>query len=243
MILGKSCKLIPVMIMNILLYRRRFAAHKYAVVAMVTFGITVFTLYAPKSSKASKGPEQSSLFGLGLLLISLTIDGATNSTQDEIFSRFKVSGSQMMLIMNSFSTIITLLAMVVPVPHIPLLSIGNSSSSTSELASALSFISSHPKVLQDILLYSLCGALGQLFIFDTLQHFGSLSLVTITVTRKLFTMVLSVVVYNHSLTMGQWAGVGLVFAAIGIEAQYKRKGGLSKKVVKEEESKARLKQI
>ena len=93
------------------------------------------------------------------------------------------------------------------------------------------------------MLYSACGALGQLFIFDTLEHFGSLTLVTLTVTRKLFTMVLSVVVYNHSLTFGQWVGVSMVFAAIGIEAQYKRKGGLSKKVVEHEQDKAKLKAL
>lgn len=47
---------------------------------------------------------------------------------------------------------------------------------------------------------------------------------TITLTRKLFTMVLSVVVYNHTLTMGQWLGAAVVFAGISVEAFVKRKG-------------------
>jgi solute carrier family 35 (UDP-galactose transporter), member B1 len=46
----------------------------------------------------------------------------------------------------------------------------------------------------------------------------------ITLTRKLFTMVLSVIVYNHKLTLGQWAGAAVVFAGIGVEAWVKRKG-------------------
>jgi solute carrier family 35 (UDP-galactose transporter), member B1 len=46
----------------------------------------------------------------------------------------------------------------------------------------------------------------------------------ITLTRKLFTMVLSVVVYNHKLTLGQWAGAAVVFAGIGVEAWVKRRG-------------------
>lgn len=207
---------------------------------MVTIGIAVFTLNQPTSSKKS-GPTNSSTLGLGLLFLSLVIDGLTNSSQDEIFTKFPVSGSQMMLLMNLFSTLITLASLIIPFPSIPLL--GIASSGTSELSTALSFITSHPAVLKDILLYSACGALGQLFIFDTLEHFGSLTLVTLTVTRKLFTMVLSVVVYNHSLTFGQWVGVGMVFLAIGIEAQYKRKGGLSKKVVEHEKDKARLKAL
>ena len=47
---------------------------------------------------------------------------------------------------------------------------------------------------------------------------------TITLTRKLFTMLLSVVVYKHQLTLGQWAGAGVVFAGISVEAFVKRKG-------------------
>lgn len=37
-------------------------------------------------------------------------------------------------------------------------------------------------------------------------------------------MVLSVVVYNHKLTLGQWAGAAVVFAGISVEAWVKRRG-------------------
>ena len=37
-------------------------------------------------------------------------------------------------------------------------------------------------------------------------------------------MLLSVVVYNHKLTAGQWVGTGIVFAGISVEALVKRKG-------------------
>ena len=40
-------------------------------------------------------------------------------------------------------------------------------------------------------------------------------------------MVLSVVVYSHSLTLGQWAGAAVVFAGISVEAWVERKGRLS----------------
>lgn len=42
-------------------------------------------------------------------------------------------------------------------------------------------------------------------------------------------MLLSVVVYNHKLTAGQWVGTGIVFAGISVEAWVKRTGkGASK---------------
>lgn len=37
-------------------------------------------------------------------------------------------------------------------------------------------------------------------------------------------MLLSVIVYNHKLTRGQWLGAGVVFAGISVEAFVKRKG-------------------
>lgn len=234
-ILGKSCKLVPVMLMNIILYRRKFALHKYIVVSTVTAGISLFMLYAPSSSgkASSKGASSNSLFGIGLLLVNLLVDGAINSTQDEVFVKYTMTGTQMMFFMNLFATIITLFTMLIPLPSIPILNPSTTTSAGhSELANALAFIHSHPKVLRDILLFSIAGATGQLFIFDTLENFGSLTLVTITVTRKLFTMLLSLVVFNHHLAFGQWVGVVTVFAGIGIEAYVKRQETLEKKRLK-----------
>lgn len=183
MVLGKSCKLVPVMIMNVLLYRRKFARHKYLVVAMVTLGITMFMGFGKeKPSKGGKASKSASgelsaytqLIGITYLLINLAIDGATNSTQDEIFARYKVTGQQMMFWINLFSTALTSVISVLPLPYIPVL---HPSSSGTELQGALEFIRTHPSVVVPLAQFALTGALGQLFIFETLQHFGSLTLV------------------------------------------------------------------
>ena len=52
----------------------------------------------------------------------------------------------------------------------------------------------------------------------TLATFSSLLLVTVTVTRKMLTMILSVVWFGHRLRGRQWAGVGLVFGGVAAEA-------------------------
>ncbi|KAH9933143.1 UAA transporter [Epithele typhae] len=246
MVLGKSCKLVPVMIMNVLLYRRKFARHKYIVVAMVTLGITMFMGFGkekPSKAKASAKGEPSAyaqLVGLTYLLINLAIDGATNSTQDEIFARYKVSGQQMMFWINLFCTALTSAISVVPLPHIPV--IHPSEGGTAELQVALEFLRTHPSAVVPLAQFAFTGALGQLFIFETLQHFGSLTLVTITLTRKLFTMLLSVIVYNHKLAPGQWGGAAVVFAGISVEAWVKRKDVHAKRVIQEKE-KARIKTL
>lgn len=53
----------------------------------------------------------------------------------------------------------------------------------------------------------------------TLSIFGSLFLVTVTVTRKMLTMIISVLWFGHSLSSMQWVGVACVFGGIGIEAE------------------------
>lgn len=183
MVLGKSCKLVPVMLMNVILYHRSFAPHKYLVVALVTTGITAFMFFGSESSKSKHGSKASSgttegwhsLIGMLYLLINLALDGATNSTQDEIFARYKVTGQQMMLWINLFCTLVTSVISVLPLPHIPILH--PSESGQTELAGAIEFIRNHPSVVSPLAQFAFTGALGQLFIFETLQHFGSLTLV------------------------------------------------------------------
>lgn len=169
------------MIMNVILYRRRFAPHKYLVVFMVTAGITIFMGFGgEKSGIVKKGspPSSSSLIGVSYLLINLAIDGATNSTQDEIFTRYKVTGQQMMFWINVMCTVITSLLSLLPLPYIPVLH--PSYGGQSELAGAVAFIREHPTIIAPIAQFALTGALGQLFIFETLQHFGSLTLVYVS---------------------------------------------------------------
>nr|CDI54000.1 related to HUT1-involved in UDP-galactose transport to the Golgi lumen [Melanopsichium pennsylvanicum 4] len=230
--LAKSCKLVPVLIMNVVLYRRKFAAYKYAVVGLVTLGIWLFMAFAPpKVGRKTKGPESSSLIGLLLCLFNLILDGATNSTQDEVFSKFgrkTVSAGQMMLVMNLISFLLMSLTLSVPLPLL------STPGQPTQLTLAIQFAKKHPEVWRDIIAYALAGAIGQVSIFETLERFGSLTLVSITVTRKLFTMLLSVVVYKHELALLQWVGVGVVFVGIGIEAREKRREGLAKKVVHDE---------
>ncbi|WVQ76863.1 hypothetical protein IAR50_006537 [Cryptococcus sp. DSM 104548] len=234
MVLGKSCKLIPVLLLNVLLYRRKFSSHKYVVVALVTVGISMFMLMAeaPKNKKGGADSVQ----GLVLLLVNLLIDGLTNSTQDQIFSSYPAyTGQQMMFTMALTTQTILLPLLLLPLPIHPLALLANLPSPvapsvpTSSLTFAspaalesVSFLLSHPAALPPLLAYALLGGLGQLFIFETIQHFGSLTLVMVTVTRKLFTMLLSVFVFEHKLTPGQWGGVGVVFAGIGVEAAQKR---------------------
>ncbi|KAL8638657.1 MAG: hypothetical protein Q9228_004207, partial [Teloschistes exilis] len=207
-ILAKSCKLLPVMFLHLTIFRKRYPLYKYLVVFLVTAGVAVFTLYHPSTSKKSSSSKNAnnSLWGLSLLGINLLFDGLTNSTQDHIFTAFRpYSGPQMMVAQNLLSTLLTTTYLVLSpllAQQTPLFSLLNisSASSTNELSAALTFIRTNPSVGKDILLFAVCGAVGQIFIYYTLAKFSSLLLVTVTVTRKMLTMMLSVLWFGHRLS-------------------------------------------
>ncbi|KAJ9315783.1 hypothetical protein DTO271D3_4039 [Paecilomyces variotii] len=246
-ILAKSCKLLPVMFLHLAIFRKRYPLYKYGVVLLVTLGVATFTLYHPGTSKkvaaasANKASSGSSAYGLFLLSINLLLDGLTNTTQDHVFSSphlyTKFSGPQMMVAQNVLSTVLTAVYLLV-MPYLSnsvilsILPLPIPPSTGSELSSAISFLSRHPQALKDVLGFSICGAIGQLFIFHTLSRFSSLLLVTVTVTRKMLTMLLSVFWFGHSLSRGQWLGVALVFGGVGAEGIVQRQEKKAKEKAK-----------
>lgn len=207
--IGKSCKLVPVVVMNFLIYRKTFPLKTYLIVLLITAGVSLFMFLDPKKKKES-GVESSSLYGLFLLSINLALDGAYNSSQDQVFHKFKIRGTSMMALMNWYSFLLMTSFLLIN-PY------------SSELSDAILFCKANPAVIYDVLLFALAGALGQCFIFLTLESFGSLVLVTVTVTRKMFSILLSVFWFGHNLALEQWLSVGLVFLAIAWEASGKYK--------------------
>ncbi|KAG4424949.1 hypothetical protein IFR04_001920 [Cadophora malorum] len=246
-ILAKSCKLLPVMFLHITLFQRRYPLYKYLVVLAVTSGVAVFTLHAgsgkahSKPSKAAINPDRNSTWGLLLLGINLLFDGLTNTTQDYIFQTFQpYKGPQMMCANNIMSTLLTFSYLALS-PYLVHTGVGEylgmdlaAGGGGGEFKAALGFMARHPGVWYDVLGFAICGAVGQVFIFYTLSTFSSLLLVTITVTRKMLTMILSVVWFGHTLGGKQWMGVGLVFGGIGAEGLITRREKAAKDRAKKE---------
>lgn len=242
-LLAKSCKLVPIMFIHLTVYNRKFPLYKYAVVLAITSGVFMFTYF--KQTNTSKGVDNgmSSWIGLSLLGISLLLDGVTNSTQDQIFQKYtQMTGPHMMFGLNRVAVMLTSCYLIVsglvltffaqfsstalpPIVSDTLFFLFNS-----QLSNTLSFVSRNGfRVLLDIALFGLCGAIGQVFLFHTLENYGSLILVTVTVTRKMMSMLLSVAWFGHKLSGGQWIGVAAVFGGIGAEAAYKYKQQMEKK--------------
>lgn len=203
-VLAKSCKMVPVMVMGTLVYRKRYSVVEYIATLLIISGVSLFALQ--KSSSHVSSPNAA--MGYVLVLINLILDGYTNSTQDAVKQAYpKTTALQLMCWTNMWCALFGSVYMF------------GIHSSTGLLV--VQFAQSHPQVIIDILVYCLCGAFGQLFIFLTISTFGSLMSTTITTTRKFCSILLSVVWNGNALTQPQWTAVALVFGGLTLKEVWK----------------------
>merc|ERR1712125_254131 len=74
---------------------------------------------------------------------------------------------------------------------------------------------------KDVVLFSVCSALGQGFIFFVISSFSPLVCSTVTTTRKVFSVLLSIFTRGHRLNSQGWLGIGMAFLGILGELQEK----------------------
>ena len=170
-LLAKSCKLLPVMLLHVTVFRKRYPLYKYLVVAAVTAGVATFTLHSGKHKQkhATVNEDANAPWGLLLLGVNLLFDGLTNATQDHIFASFRpYSGPQMMCANNMMSTVVTGAYLLVS-PWLVATGLGewfgmDVAGNAGEMRAALDFMARYPAVWKDVLGFAACGAVGQVFI-------------------------------------------------------------------------------
>jgi len=216
-VLVKSCKLVPVMVMGTIFGKKRYSAKEYLCVALICVGLVVFSM--KKSSAANKKlMEPNLVLGYALCAVNLAFDGFTNAYQDKINSTYESTTSLDMMCWMNFWTGSLLCGYMFGASNVG--------------AELVSFLVSHPKSMLDVLAFCLCGALGQLFIFLTINKFGALTLTLVTTTRKFFSILISSFVLGSTLVGQQWAGIGLLFAGLLWNMQIKSSKGGSKRAKK-----------
>jgi len=197
-ILAKSAKMAPVMAGSLIIGGSRYSFRELLQVASIIVGTTLVSM-----GKKSDGKLSNTTLGVTYIILSLTLDGVTSGFQQRLKSKAEEIGVKpksydFMFWMNFFMFLGAI---------IPTFGLG-------EFSSGIEFCSSNPEVFSKIMKFSLCSAIGQSFIFYTLANFNPLVLSTVTTTRKIFTVLLSIFLKGHSLSMLGWSGIAL--ACVGI---------------------------
>jgi len=193
--LGKSFKMMPVMLWGIVISRKQYTPRDWLVAAAVTVGVTEFLLTGPVSSHHHQG---SSLKGLFLLLCFLGLDGLTSTMQEKLFKEHKTTKNNQMVYINGLSCIVSLITLLTTHTFLP----------------SLTFIGRHPAFLLDAVLLSASAVGGQFFIYSQVKEFGALVFAATMNVRQVISILVSYVRYGHATTIPQIAGLAIVFGAL-----------------------------
>ena len=228
-VLGKSCKMIPVMIGGVVA-GRKYRASQYAQVAVVTAGVVAFNLGKPRRDARSPSHSgapvaEDSAYGLALIAASLAMDLVTAALQDRVKTATarlnprragadapKTSMFESMLWTNAGGACAAFAL----------------AAGTGQLGSGLAFCARHVAAAKNVAFYALASVIGQLFVYFTITEFDPLVLSTVTTTRKIFSTVYSAARSPEAaMTRTQWGGCAAVFAAIAWDTleKYRRAHG------------------
>lgn len=195
-ILFKSCKPVPVMAFNIVL-GRKYPLQKYVNVVIITTGVALFMGGGDSTGGASAGSNagDATLFGAILLSISLCFDGATGAFEDKLMEQEHVEPFDLMFNIQLGKAVVSFVCLVV----------------TNGLGNFFETVSVGGLPL---IILGFTGALGQVFVFLTISKFGALNCALIGLGRKILSLLLSFVLYGHTLNAFQTVGLTLSVAAM-----------------------------
>jgi drug/metabolite transporter (DMT)-like permease len=86
-----------------------------------------------------------------------------------------------------------------------------------ELIPSIKYLFSHPAVNIDLFGVCLLQLVGQICIYLVVANFKQHIYPLISTVRKIFTILLSILVFGHPMTIHQWFGMILVFGGMAYE--------------------------
>eukprot|EP00878_Enallax_costatus_P003113 GHUV01003312.1.p1 GENE.GHUV01003312.1~~GHUV01003312.1.p1 ORF type:complete len:397 (+),score=73.20 GHUV01003312.1:156-1346(+) len=195
--LGKCAKMFPVMIWGYFILKKRYTLRDVMLAVCITGGCFIFFMTGPTVSRVATD-KNSSLFGILLMVGYLSADGYTSTFQQKMFKGYQMTSYNQVLYVSLCSICLSSFGLV----------------TSGQLGSTLSFISRHPDALSAMILLSCASSCGSLFISYTIKTFGALVFAIIMTTRQFLSILLSSLFFGSPLTGGQWAGTGVVVAAL-----------------------------
>lgn len=203
-VLSKSAKIMPVIIIGALRKVHTVHPEQYVMAALITTGLVLF------NSKKMDDLELDNAVGIALIIGSLIFDGLVSSQTDKEHKKSGRDFAYSMMFSNNFVQLLFNLMFYGFYFFVH----GDDT---------LAHLFSEPALLRDVVLIGAAGALGQIFLYLAISLFGSYKLSVITTSRKLFSVILSNFSFHHHFTSRQWLGAALVMACTIAELFFGKK--------------------
>ena len=203
----KSAKMAPVMMGQLFLGGTQYCWGEYLQVAAIIVGTALLGL--GKSQGEEMAP--SSMLGVAFILLSLVMDGLTGGLQKRAkrdataAGRQPIKGFEFMMYTNM---------------HMCWVAFGIANLN-GHLVDGISYCLQDKLICSLIFKFCVCSAIGQGFIFYTIASFDPLVCSTITTTRKLVSVFLSIFWRGHVINAQGWFGLSIACAGILSEVHSK----------------------
>ena len=209
-VLAKASKIIPVMLMGKVVSNKKYEYFEYVVAVLISIGMIAFL----SGNEDDKSVERSTTFAGFLILIGyMCFDSFTSNWQQELFTEYKMSPIQMMAGVNLFSCLLTSVSLF----------------QQGIFYTSLAFMSQYSRFLLDCIVLSICSAVGQNFIYFTINKFGAVAFVIIMTVRQVVAVILSCIMFQHSMAPVAIVGIFIIFAALFLNIYCKYKMKMKKK--------------
>ena len=206
--LMKSARVVFTMLFGVIVAKRRYKIGDYAVVMLMVAGLAVF-MHADFNSSAVFQP-----FGVMLLVLSLSCDGAISNVSENLMNQFNVGQDEFIFRLYSIATLAILAA----------------ATFKGDLTEGAKFIllpGTYDEIKNDEEpTWSVAGKISVMVMFSTMgffgsscsaaitKHFGALTMSITSTARKATTLFLSFAFFNNTFTIEHIGGIVLFIAAL-----------------------------
>jgi len=205
-VLAKSAKIVPVMVGQLLLGGSNYTRRDYLFAVLIVLGTALLSF---GSSDREPVQEKDTATGLLLILLSLGADGLTGGLQKKL--KQETAALQPTAFDFLYFSHCAQFAVALGLAAV-----------TGELKSAPAFLQANPAAMWLVAASCVCSAVGQCFIFYVIACFDPLVCTTITTTRKMLSVVLSIALKgHHDLNAHGAVGLALAGTALLVEVEGK----------------------
>ena len=194
-VIGKSCKLIPTMIISSFMFsRKKFTTVDYAFACSMCFGLAGFVYINSSTAKTSGGGKQSTFLGMALLGLAITFDAIAPNIQERVMK----NGHSPLYTMGNTNFYSSAIGFVVFI--------------TSEGAfTLLSNLSERPVLLISTCLCSLSTFVGVACYLKLVNLIGGVNTTIISTIRKIATIIFSFIFFPKPFGIYHLIFASLVF--------------------------------
>ena len=197
----KSLKMIPVLIVGRCFFKKRYKPIAYALAVALAVGVGL-CMYATRPTIHT---SHIYIFGVMLLLGYAVADAVTSQWQSYLFRTYKTPPLEMMYGVNTCSMIFT----------------GVNVFLSGQLDATISWSIDHPEFLLHVACLCVPAVLGQWFIFKTIEHHGAASFSMIMTARQAISLTVSCLLFGHRFDWPAYLGFAIVIGTLAIKTRIK----------------------